>query len=88
MPLVELGTCGDQQHEWDAAGPVDEMIEKVDERRVCPVQVLDHEHEWSRRGDQLEEPLPRAEQLFAGNGGSRCLDADKRLEPHSKPLAV
>ena len=59
MTLVELRPCGDQEHEWHAGRPVHEVIEELDQRVVRPVEVLDHEHHRTLRGNRLEEALPR-----------------------------
>ena len=65
MALLDLGTSGHDDEQRQSGGALGEVLEERDERRVGPVQVLDHQDGGSRRSDLLEEASPRGEGLLA-----------------------
>jgi hypothetical protein len=47
------------------------MLEEREQRRIRPVQVLEHEHRRPLRRDGFAEPAPGCERLFLGSGLGR-----------------
>src|SRR5712691_614266 len=62
-PLQQLRPSGSNDEKRNATEPIDEIVEKVQQAVVGPVQVLEHEDSWSALSDRLEEATPR------GHGG-------------------
>ena len=61
-PLVEqLGPC-DADAEDRPGGPLRKLLDQVEQRRLCPVHVLEHEQQRALAGERLEEATdgPRA----------------------------
>src|SRR5207253_8415706 len=76
MTLVELGPRRTDEEDRHAARPVDEMLEELDQRRVGPVQILEHEDQRTLFSDPLEESQPRCIRLFlVGATRVACPDA-------------
>ena len=68
---------GEGEHE-DGIGrrPVEQAVEEVEERRVGPLQVLDHHHDRIALRESLEEHPPPGEEVVArqlGVGGAEQL---------------
>ena len=64
-PGQQFGARGAEDEERDAARPVDEVVDEVEERFVGPMQVLEDEHERPLLGDRLQEAAPGGERLVA-----------------------
>ena len=58
------GRANDQHEDRQVAGPVDEVVEEVEQPGVRVLGVLDHEHDRLDRGHPLEEEPPAGEQLL------------------------
>src|SRR4029453_17251223 len=63
--LVQLGPPGAEDEERHAAGPVDEMLDKRQQRVVRPVDSLEKEHKRPLRHTAPDEAAPRSERLLA-----------------------
>ena len=64
-PRQQLGARRAEDEERDAARPVDEVVDEVEQRVVGPVQVLEDEDERPLVGDRLQEAAPGGERLVA-----------------------
>ena len=87
VALGELGTGGADEQHREPVRVLHEVPDEREHRLVGPVDVLEHEHGRTGRGDGLEEPPPRGEQLLplCGRGG---LYADQGSQPLLQPLPV
>ena len=67
--------------------PVDEVLDEVEERAVCPVDVLEDENDRKRLGHALEEEPPGGEEVFLV-GRAALLETEKMREArlHEAPL--
>ena len=63
--LEELGPRGRDDEQRDVGHPVDELVEKVEEALVGPVDVLDDDDERTLLGETLEEAAPGGERLVS-----------------------
>ena len=64
-PLEQLRPGEREDQDRDAAAPLEQVVDEVEQARVGPVQVLEDEDDGARRGDPLEERPPRREELLA-----------------------
>ena len=64
--LEEVGTGRAEQQEGRIAAPVSYVLDEVEECRLSPVDVLDHDHEWALSGDVFEQLADRPEDLLLG----------------------
>ncbi len=62
-PLQQLGTGGAHAEERDAAGPLDEVVDEIEQAVVRPLQVVEDEDERPSLRERLEELPPRCEDL-------------------------
>ena len=75
--MQELGACGAQHQQWDAARALDELVDEVEHRIVRPVQILEHEHHRPVLGQRFEvtapgcSPFLRAHEPGFGQAGER-----------------
>ena len=92
--VEQLGACRAEDEQRDAARPVDEVVDEVEQRVVGPVQVLEDEDERALVGERLEEAAPRRERLVAPRrrtsssvsrpaSGRRC----RSIQPASRVVA-
>ena len=89
VPFQQLGTGRGQDQQWQAGGPLDQVLEELEHRRVGPVQVLDHQHQRVVGGHGLHEPAPGGEQLVPlGLDRVRAGDPEQRGQPGPQPLAL
>ena len=56
--LQELGARGREYEQRNAARPLDQLVDELQQRIVGPVQILEHEHERPLLGQRLEEAAP------------------------------
>ncbi len=59
----------------DAARPIDEVVDEVEQTVVGPVQVLEHQHQRPLLGKGLQEPPPGGERLAAPVAAGHALVA-------------
>ena len=88
--LEELRPRAADDEQRDAAQPVDELVDEVEQAVVGPVEVFEHEHERALLGECLEESPPGGEGLaaaVAAEPGVR-LQADERAEVRLDPAGV
>ena len=90
---MQLGTGEHQHADRQVAGPVDEMIQEVEQPGVGVLGVLDHQHHRVHRREALEEQPPPAEQLLPGQRAAAALGprhAEQPAQPvaHVGPLAL
>ena len=65
-PLVEeLGTREDENEERARPRPLEQVLDEVEEARVGPLHVLEHENGRIRVREPLEEEPPGSEQVVA-----------------------
>src|ERR671922_94050 len=85
-----LGPGGGDDEDGDARGPVDQVVDEVEQALVGPVEVLDDDYERVELGEALEEPAPGGEALRTPVGA--CLLAvrkpDERLELPQDPRGL
>ena len=86
----QLGARGPDDEQWHAAGPVDEVVDEVEQTVVGEVQVFEDEHERVLLRERLEEAPPRGERLAAAVGACLAggLEPDERPEVALEPLRV
>ena len=72
--IQQLGPGGAHDQERTAAGPVCHVLDQVEQRRLGPVHVLEHQHRGPRAGDQLERPPHRPEHLLGRCRGTSQTD--------------
>ena len=87
---TQLGAGGADDEDRNVGGPVDEVVDEVEEPVVGPVDVLEDEHERPCLGERLEEAAPRREGL-AAEVAARLLgafQADQRAEVLVHPLRL
>ncbi len=65
VELEELGTRGAEDDERNGSRPRDQVLDELEQRRVCPVEVLDDEDEGSLRRNRFEKGTPGGERLVA-----------------------
>jgi hypothetical protein len=88
-PLEKLRSSRANDQDRDAAGPLDEMVDEVQQVVIGPVQILEDEDEWSMLGHPLEEPPPSRKRLVPPVCGLLVLAsrsherAQLRLDPRS-----
>ena len=46
--VAQLGARADQHEQRDAAPPLDEVLDEVEQQRLRPLEVVDHEHDRVR----------------------------------------
>jgi hypothetical protein len=80
VQLVELRPCGAEDDERHRGRPRDEVLDELEQRRTCPLQVLDREHERPLRRHCLEEGPPRGERLVPLARGFTLGGADETRE--------
>ena len=84
--FVELGTGQHEHEDRRGAGPVDEVVEEVEQGRVGVLRVLDQQHHRADVGQSLEEQPPAGEQLLAaerGVGVAGIANAEQPGEPRA-----
>ena len=69
---LRTGSRDDQQRH--AARPVDEMVNEFEQPIVCPVEVLEDEHERALLGERLEEATPGGKRLVTAVAGGFLAD--------------
>src|SRR3990172_6356767 len=82
-----IGTRGDQDHERQMIGQFGQENEKLNGRRIGPVEVLDGEDGWTLGGESLEQRSKREDEL--GLEGLRirlALSLPARLELDAKEM--
>ena len=67
--LLQLGPGEDQHVDGQVLGPVDQVIQEVQQPAVGVLGVLDQQHHRRFRGEALEEQPPPREQFLPGEGG-------------------
>jgi hypothetical protein len=85
---LRAGRADDEQRH--AGGPVDEVVDAVEQPVVRPVEVFEHEDERALVGDALEEPSPGRERLVLARGASPgvVVDSGKWAEVRERPVDV
>ena len=76
-PLVEQLGPRDADGEDRPGGPLGELLDQVEQRRLCPVHVLEHEQQRALAGERLEEAADGPRALA---GGCRALGEPDQLE--------
>ena len=76
------GRAVHDDEERDGRGPVDEVVDEVEQALVGPVEVLEDEHERPLVGETLEEPPPGCESLVPAIAAAevRAGEADQRSQ--------
>src|SRR5829696_28931 len=86
-PVEQLGPG--RHHDQQVRRAVQQLLDEVEQGRVGPVQVLDHQDQGALPGDQVEEPPPGHEGLLpAGRPLGDGREADQRGQSRLQPLAV
>src|SRR5205807_214650 len=64
-PLVrELGPRKDKYEERQAVRPIEEVLDEVEQARVRPLHVLEHEDRRPPLGEPLEQDAPSREEIL------------------------
>ena len=78
----------DDEHR-NVPGPLDEMVDEVEQAVVRPLQVFEDEHEWAQIRERLEEAAPGGEGLVAAIGrGVGPSQADERTQMVLDPTGL
>ncbi len=85
--LEQLRTGRAEEQQRHAVGPLREVRQEIEHRRIGPVEVLDDDDRRSVGRDPLDETAPREERLVA-RGGVAGVDADERQEARLEPGTV
>jgi hypothetical protein len=64
------------------------VLEKLQQRRIPPVKVLEEHNERPLRGDRLEVATPGGERLLAAGPGGVCRDPNEGGEASADPVAL
>ena len=75
-PVEQLGPGQREDQDRQAARPVEEVVDEVEQAGIGPLEVLEHEHDRAALGDALEEDPPGREQRLAP-AGRRLIDAEQ-----------
>ena len=88
-PLQQLGPRGSDDKQRHTAEPVDEVVEKVQQTIIGPVQILEHEHRRPSVGDRFEKATPRRRRGL-GTGAPRTVaaDTDERAQRGLEPAPL
>ena len=87
--LEQLGSRGRDEKQRDAARPLRQVVDEIQEALVPPVEVLEHEHRGALLRERLEEPTPRRERLAPAVvrvGGAA--EAEQRAKMAEDPLRL
>ena len=86
MQVEQLRPRRAEHEQRSVRRPLHEVLEERQQRRIGPVQILEHEHERRSIGHLVEIPLPGGEHLFtlAGLAGQ----PDQRRQPGAQPRCV
>ena len=87
--LMQLRAAEREHEQRTEARPLEEVFDEVEQTRVGPLHVLEHEHGRTRVGEPLEEQPPGREQILlvthaarrsrgAAQGGARRIGARRR----------
>ena len=79
-PLEQLGPRAGDDQDGHAARPVGQLIDKVEERIVGPLEVLEDEHQRPHVGERLEKAPPCDECLSPAVGAH----VDVSAQPHQR----
>ena len=88
-PLVEeLGTREDEHEERARLRPLEQVLDEVEQARVGPLHVLEHEDGRVHVREPLEEEPPRGEEVVALVRGLLLGDPEQAREHrlHERPL--
>jgi hypothetical protein len=88
VELEELWTRGAEDDERHGRSPRDQMLDELEQRRVCPVEVLDNEDEGSLRRHGLEKGAPGGERLVAIRGSFALGGSNEPRELAFDPRAL
>ena len=76
--------------EGHAADRIDKLVDEVEEGVVCPVQVLEDEHERALVRERLQELSPGSERLAAAiaDRGLLAPEADEQAQERRDPVGL
>ena len=86
MPLIQFRAGRADKEKWDAFGPIGDVLEKVEECRVCPVEILEDKDRRSGGRECLEETAPSSKRFLPLS--FRPFQADQGSEACLQPLPV
>ena len=84
--IAQLRARADQHAERHAAAPLHQVLHQVEEERLRPLQVVDHQDHGARGGETGEEP-PDDEERFLGRRG-RAAEQRRHAAGDACPLGV
>ena len=80
--LEQLGPGQGQDEDRDAPGPLEQVVDEVEQARVGVVEVLEDHHDRAARGEPLEERAPGPEELLRARRPTRAQQRQqRRLDP-------
>jgi hypothetical protein len=82
--IEKLGTSEAEDQQRHALRPLDDVLDRVEQRRLGPVDVLKDNRDWTIRGQRLKELAVREERLLDAGGQPRVGEA--RGSPRQIPL--
>ena len=85
-PLEQLGPRSRDDEQRHARGPLDEVIDEVEQVVVGPVEVLENQHRGTQLRERLGEPPPRRE--IVGPLARFTAGPDERAEALGQPAGV
>jgi hypothetical protein len=87
MLLGELRPGERQDEDRVVARPVEQVVEEVQQPGICPLHVLEDEHDRVDLREALEQDAPRREQVLLVAGDS-LLEPEQVGEPRLDPRAL
>ena len=86
--LVGEFRTGEHEHEERVrAGPLEQVLEEVEQAAVGPLHVLEYEDGGRGLGEPLEEDAPRGEEVLLVSGRA-LLEAEQVCEPRLNPRSL
>src|SRR5207245_3024679 len=85
--LGQRGPCEGEHEERVPARPVEQVLDEVEQARVCPLKVFEDEDGRVPLGEPLEEEPPGREEILA-IGGSPLREPEQVRESRLEPGAL
>ena len=89
LPVEQLWPRRGDHQQGNVGRRLDQVAEELEQRRVRPVQVLDHQDEGPVGGHRLDEASPGGEELgLVGAWALGIAQPEQRRQPCPEPLAL
>jgi hypothetical protein len=88
MAVVHVGPRERDNEQLVVARPLEQVLDELEQRRVGPLHVLEHEHDGMLLRQPLEEEAPRAEEVFLLAHLPVLLETEQVCEARLDPLPL